>query len=94
MATGSSSTASSSTVGISFDVDPLGKYSFQVSSLKKKTFQERVDLLIDRIEKTITALERYSSRAVEEFTIGKTFAQHEHIRHLTLQMKKPGGSME
>lgn len=74
MATGSSSTASSSTVGISFDVDPLGKYSFQVSSLKKKTFQERVDLLIDRIEKTITALERYSSRAVEEFTIGKTFA--------------------
>ena len=74
MATGSSSTASSSTVGISFDVDPLGKYSFQVSSLTKKTFQERVDSLIDHIEKTITALERYSSRAVEKFTIGKTFA--------------------
>lgn len=74
MATGSSLTASSSTVDISFDVDPLGIYSFQVADLKKKTFEERVDELIGRIEKTITALERYSSRAVEEFTIGKTFA--------------------
>ena len=74
MATGSSSTASSSTVGINFDVDPLGTYSFQVASLKKKTFQERVDSLIYRIEETIAALKRYSSRAVKEFTIGKTFA--------------------
>ena len=77
MAASSSSTASLSTAGVSFDELRLGTtkdYSFNVINLKKKNFQERVDSLIQCIKDTITVLEWHSSRKVEKFTIGKTFA--------------------
>lgn len=76
--TASVSTTSSSTAGISFDELCKGvqkNYSFNVVDLRKKTFQERKNLLATQIKKTIGALQLQSEKKVEEFIIGKTFAE-------------------
>lgn len=64
--------------GLSFDdflnKNGTGNYTYNVADLNEKTFNERVNALIDKIEKTITKLES-SGRIIEEFCIGKTFVQ-------------------
>lgn len=76
--TSSVSTTSSSTAGISIDELCKGvqkNYSFNVVDLRKKTFQERKNLLVTQIKSTIEDLQLQSERTIEEFIIGKTFAE-------------------
>lgn len=76
--TESVSSTSSSTAGISFDELCKGtqrNYAFNVVDLKGKKFQERKTLLITQIQETIAALEMHSEKKVDEFIIGKTFAE-------------------
>ena len=50
-------------------------YTFNVVDLTKKTFQDRVKLLIEQINQTIEILEKSSRRKIEEFCVGKTFVK-------------------
>lgn len=50
-------------------------YSHNLVDLRKKSTRERIDALIDNIHETIEALELQSDKKIEQFCIGKTYAE-------------------
>ena len=76
---GSASGSTGSTEGgfIRFEQQCLGAsgYSDNLVDLRGKTTRDRIDALIAKIKDTIHALERRSDKEIQQFCIGKSFAQ-------------------